>query len=32
MSFVRDMAPELTVLLFRIVMSGVLLLTYVLSR
>ena len=32
MSFVRDMAPELTVLLFLIVMSGVLLLTYVLSR
>ena len=32
MSFVRDMAPELSVLLFLIVMSGVLLLTYVVSR
>lgn len=32
MSFVRDMAPELTVLLFLAVMAGVLLFTYVLSR
>ena len=31
MSFVRDMAPELSVLMFLILMSGVLLLTYVLS-
>ena len=32
MSFVRDMAPELSVLLFLILMSGTLLLTYILSR
>ena len=32
MNFVRDMAPELSVLMFLILMSGVLLLTYVLSH
>jgi hypothetical protein len=32
MNFIRDMAPELMVLLFVIGMSGALLLTFVLSR
>jgi hypothetical protein len=32
MNFIRDMAPELTVLLFLIGMLGVFLLTFVLSR
>jgi hypothetical protein len=32
MSFVRDMAPELSVLMFLILMSGVILLTFILSR
>jgi hypothetical protein len=32
MNFIRDMAPELTVLLFLIGMSGAFLLTFVLSR
>jgi len=32
MSFVRDMAPELSVLMFLILLSGVILLTFILSR
>ena len=32
MNFVRDMAPELSVLLLLILMSGTLLLTFILSQ